>query len=167
MNYGRLLLWKWERMAEGSVISFLTNLAPFLTKLKVACRWALQLSLQLYQVCLRSKYNGSLPAWLDGVWCWWRLVLSSVSSPGSPSVSIELRGEKNFQVGTSGFNCYWGSLTPGVGVIGFLALLWASSVGFRFRSLCSRNSSLDGNAVFVVLVVSFWQRSLGACRQIV
>jgi hypothetical protein len=44
-----------------------------------------------------------------------------------------------------------------VDVIGLLALLSASSVasvGFRFRLLCSRNSSMDGDAIIVILAVS-------------
>jgi hypothetical protein len=61
---------------------------------------------------------------------------------------------KKFRVGTSGFNCNWGLLTPMVDVAGFLALLLVLSVGFYFCLLCSWNSLMDGGAVIVVLAVS-------------
>jgi hypothetical protein len=45
-------------------------------------------------------------------------------------------------------------MTPVVVVVGFLALLLASSVGFHFYLLCSQNSSMDRGAVIVVLAIS-------------
>jgi hypothetical protein len=49
--------------------------------------------------------------------------------------------------------CNCGSLIPMVDIVGFLALLSPWSVGFSFRLLCSRNSSMDGDAVIMVLTV--------------
>jgi hypothetical protein len=81
-----------------------------------------------------STMGGGLPAWLDGAWCCWHLVVSSASSPWSASISICLSGVKNFWMGTSGFDCNWGSLTPVADVVGFLALLSVSSVKFPLLS---------------------------------
>jgi hypothetical protein len=85
-------------------------------------------------------------------------VVSSASSPWSACISVGLSEVKKFRVGTSVFDCNWDSLTPVVDVVDFLAPLSASSVGFRFRLLCLRNSSMDGGAVIVVLAVSPWRR---------
>lgn len=86
-----------------------------------------------------------------------------MSNPWSISNSIGLSGVKKFRVGTSDFNCNWGSLTLAVDTVGFLALLPASSVSFHFRLLYSQNSSMDGGAVIIVLIVSpFAELSLAA-----
>jgi hypothetical protein len=70
------------------------------------------------------------------------------------SLSVDLSTANNFRVGTSCFGRNLGFLTPVVDVVGFLALLSESSVDFRFRLLCSRNSYLYGGAVIVVMSVS-------------
>jgi hypothetical protein len=76
-----------------------------------------------------------------------------VKSSWSDSISIGFSGARNSRVGTSFFDCKCVSLNPVVDVLGFLAVLSALSVGFRYRFLCSRNSSLDAGAVIVVLAV--------------
>jgi hypothetical protein len=77
-----------------------------------------------------------------------------MSSPWSASISTDLSGTKKFQVGTSGFDCNWGLVTPVVDVVGLLAPLSTSPVGFHFHLLCSWNSLMDRGAFIVVLAVS-------------
>jgi hypothetical protein len=54
-------------------------------------------------------------------------------------------------------------LTPVVDVAGFLPPLSASSVGVRFRLLCSRNSSVDAGAVIVVLAALSLRTAVKSC----
>jgi hypothetical protein len=56
-------------------------------------------------------------------------------------------------MGTSSFDCNWESFTLMADVADFLVLLSASSEDFRIHLVCSRNSSLDGGAVMLVLSV--------------
>jgi hypothetical protein len=72
---------------------------------------------------------------------------------GQPPLQLTSVGRK-IPNGNFRFRRSWGSLTPAVDVVGILVLLSASPVGFRFRLLCSRNSSLDGGAVIMILAVS-------------
>jgi hypothetical protein len=62
-------------------------------------------------------------------------------------------------VGTSSLISNWGSLTPLLDIVGFLALLSVSSVGFPFHLLCSQNSLMDRGEVWSSLF-PLWQRSL-------
>jgi hypothetical protein len=94
------------------------------------------------------------------VWGCWRSVEPSALSPLSASISIDLNGAKNFHVGSSCFDSNWWYVTPLVDSVGFLALLLASSVGFRFLLPYMRNFFLDWGTITVVLVISFWQRFL-------
>jgi hypothetical protein len=81
-------------------------------------------------------------------------VVLSALSPCSAFISIDLSGAKKFRVGTSYFDSNWVSLIPVMDVVGFLALLSASSLVFRFRLLWSRKFWMDGVAVIVILAVS-------------
>jgi hypothetical protein len=74
--------------------------------------------------------GGDLPIWLDD---------PDVADPqwsrsrrlgGQPPFQFDLSGAKKFRVGTSNFDRNWGSSTPVVDAVGFLALLSASSVDF-------------------------------------
>jgi hypothetical protein len=143
-------------MAQKSVISFVKTLVLFLVLRKS------KLTFSRPFICLCnciafawdvSATGGGLPDWLDGACCCPSSMKTSASSPWSASTSNYFSGAKNFRVGTSCFDSNWGSLTPVVNVVGSFALLSESSVGFYFRLLCSRNSSLDGGAVIVVLAI--------------
>jgi hypothetical protein len=80
------------------------------------------------------------------------LELLSASSPWSAHISVDLSGVKKFRLGTSDLNCSWGLLIPVVVVVGFFALLSASSVGFHLHH-CYQNSSKDSYAIIVVLAL--------------
>jgi hypothetical protein len=104
--------------------------------------------------------GGGLPAWLDGAgWCLMLLTLDGVVRVVSV-VSLQFNSPQ------------WGEEVPGgnfrlrmqlgsslvLDAVGFLALLSASSVGFRFRVFCSGNSWMDASAVavFLLATLSLW-----------
>jgi hypothetical protein len=59
-----------------------------------------------------------------------------------------------------------GVITPIADVAGLLVLLSVSSECFRFRLLCSQNSSLNEGSVMVVLAVSSLAALFEDCHQI-
>jgi hypothetical protein len=99
-----------------------------------------------------SAIGGGLPAWFDVAWWCWRSMVSSVSSPWTAFVSVDLRKTKNFWVWASSFDGKWGSFDPVPDVAGFFVLFSASSEYFHYCRLCLRNSLVD--VVMAVLVVS-------------
>lgn len=68
--------------------------------------------------------------------------------------------DENFPGGKLSFGRYLGSFTPVVDVAGFLDLLLASSEGFHFRLVYSRNSPLNGSALWRSWLFPFRQPSL-------
>jgi hypothetical protein len=72
-----------------------------------------------------------------------------------------LRGQPPFQL-TSRLRLQLRVLVV-VDVVSFLVLLSASYVGFRFRLLCSRKSSMDGGAVIVDLAVFTLRTGAKSC----